>query len=285
MVVNRSPPKSAEKQQDTNSHLQTKENARDSKRLRSEMEDEAADDTFEPTMKELFHAIMKNNAAIKKSSDEQLSKFEEMRNEVNSKIDNANARIDVIATDVEKINDDVDILKSKLNDLDQDKFLDFMDITGISESVAKQFKSEAIALAHEIIKGYKINYDRSIIKRAYIREIKLLNKFVLVVVFSDYDEKMKIIKSKRDLNDPGTIFFDHSMTPSTRKLLMTAKRRVKEIGARSAFLSRGRVFVAPNETSKIRINTFDDIKALKAVKPATESPIAMTVDQQSNLMD
>lgn len=101
-----------------------------------------------------------------------------------------------------------------------------------------------------------------------------------MIVFSDYDEKMKIIKSKRESKDAKNIYFDHAMTPSTRKLLMTAKRRVKEIGAKSAFLSRGRVFVAHDETSKIRINTFDDIKALKS---ASDKPTPMTIDQQVNL--
>lgn len=276
MVVKRSPNKSTEKQQDVN------DNPSANKRLRSEMEDDVADSAPEPTMKELFQAILNNKAEIKKTSHEQLSKFEEMKNEVNAKIDNANSRIDVIATDVEKLNDDVDILKWKFNDLEQEKLLHYMDITGIDESTAKQYKSDAVSLAHAIFKSFKILYDHSIVQRAYIREIKALKKFILVVVFSDYDEKMKIIKLKRESNDPRKIYFDHSMTPSNRKLLMAAKRRVKEIGAKSAFLSRGRVFVAPDEANKIRINTFADIKALK---PMVEPSTAMTIDQQVDLMD
>lgn len=236
-------------------------------------EDTSSEIEAEPTLKELFKAILNNNADIKKSRDEQLTKFEEMKNEVNSKIANTNARIDVIATDVDKITDDVNSLKIKFNELEQDKLANYMDVTGIDDATINKNKSDALKLTHDIFKSFKFVYDHSVVSRAYIREIRSLKKFVLVVIFTSYDEKMKIMKLKREVKVHRNIFFDHSMTPATRKIFVSAKQRAKTIGAKSTFLGHGRVFIYFDENKKIKVNSVDDVAAIQQLTTIASTPM------------
>lgn len=59
------------------------------------------------------------------------------------------------------------------------------------------------------------------------------------------------------------IYFDHQLTPLTRALLMEAKKTAKAIGAKSAYIRSGRVVIAKDDTTNIKVDTYEDLVKLQ----------------------
>lgn len=72
-----------------------------------------------------------------------------------------------------------------------------------------------------------------------------------------------VMKKKREANDTRQIYFDHQLTPYTRAQFMEARKTAKIIGAKSAFVGNGQIFIAKDDTTKLKISTFEDCLKLK----------------------
>lgn len=218
------------------------------------------------TVNELFEAILSNKNEIKeeiiKSKDEQVSSFNQLRNDVNEKIEAVSEKMDVIEARVCKSEQSIDDIKTKLNDIDQDKLATSMDITGISADDAKKNIKDPKTFAQSVISSFNITLDPNTIQRAYFREIKVRAMFILVVIFSSLEQKIDVMKRKREIKTNAGIYFDHSMTPHTRNLFMSARKFAKEKGLKSAFLSRGKVFISLDDNNKFKINSLEDLKKI-----------------------
>lgn len=78
----------------------------------------------------MFEAIALNNADIKLSNETQIKKMDELHIDINKKFNRSNNRVKKMETKVDKTSNDVNYLKRKINEIDQEQLATHMEITG-----------------------------------------------------------------------------------------------------------------------------------------------------------
>lgn len=197
----------------------------------------------------------------------QIDEITDLRTDLNNKLGTFEKDLTKTKTRVDKNTNDIDYLKRRMNEVDQDKLASHMEISGLKPEEIQQHKEDLKTLVLKTLKAYNARIDPDEIARVYVREVKMQAavKSLLVVIFKNIDTKMNVMKKKKDSKTANTvIYFDHCLTAYTRALFMQARKSMKEIGGKTAFVSNGRVFIVLNDTEKPkRINSFEEIENIK----------------------
>lgn len=217
------------------------------------------------TVSDLAKIMMDFRAEVKTSSDKQLDEIHDLRTDVNKKFDSIEKDMTTTKSLVKKNTTDIDYLKRRINQADQDKLAAHMEITGIDKKIIENAKQDLKKLTIDVITSFKIPIDPMAINHVYTKEIKKPNfsKHVIIVVFSSVEQKVVVMQKKREATETRQIYFDHQLTPLTRALLMEAKKTAKAIGAKSAYIRSGRVVIAKDDTTKVKVDTFEDLVKLQ----------------------
>lgn len=221
------------------------------------------------TLDDLFNAIQRSNGDLKseliKSREDQLAKLDELRVNVSSEVKNVKDKVDNLATKVEKTSSDVNFLKRQMNEIKQTELACHMEISGVEADLISTNRQNLKKLICEVFQSFNITIDQNTIVKAYDREVKMkaATKRIIVVIFSSNESKALIMKKKREAKNNKGIFFDHSLTPYTRAVLMEAKKVAREMKEKSAFVSNGKVFIATNDGKTTRVNSIEDCSSFK----------------------
>lgn len=212
----------------------------------------------EGTMMDMLKKIRRDTKAI--------------RNDINDRFAESNAKFDIIDAKIDSVVDNVSILQTQMNEVQQEKLSQYMDVTGLSEDEVQLCQNDARACLSNIMLNFGINLNPQSVRTAFLRETKSFHKFVLTVVFSTLDDKISVMKKKREYKGGSSIYFNHAMTPATRKLLNAARQKAKDLGT-SAFLRSGKVFIAGADSKLHRILNESDLA--KFVSHAADQSLLM----------
>ena len=195
--------------------------------------------------------------AVQASREENFKGFAE----VGEKFATMSNKVDEIEIVSKRTADDVKIMQSRINDIEQEKFSAHMDIVGIDAELAARMRENTFELTKQIFDTLKINFNPQAIRKAFLRQITRANQtvFVLVLEFISVEEKLKIKQQKKLMKDARGTFFEDSMTPIIRDIYLAARRTAKSGGVRMAYLKRGRVFVTMHNGTEMRIHCKDDL--------------------------
>lgn len=206
------------------------------------------------------------NEEIIRLLDEHLSRVSELvKNEVLKiheeflKLKNKNSEDTKSLNDVNSSHAD---LSMRLNQLEQEKLVNRIEISGLNPSILNSQKP-AFDIASQVLKVYGI----SNFEYAYKRQIRTESgqKSLLIVSFGSYSEKMLALNKKRTI-DKGkncTVFFNHTLTRFNRNLYMEARKLSKSINM-TTIISHGRIFIRGlNEKFGTRIMSQSDLNSIR----------------------
>lgn len=139
-----------------------------------------------------------------------------------------------------------------------------MDISGFSSNLIIPSKSLK-EIVSEIFNGHKISHDVENILDVQKKEFAE-NKFILIVTFKSYEEKMRIMKLKRDFHKKKkfSIRFNHTLTSTNRLLFMQAKNLCINLKHLRVYITHGRIFMNKlNVTQGVEIKSVEDLKIIE----------------------
>lgn len=174
--------------------------------------------------------------------------------------DKLSADTQLLAAQLKNVTDSQSSLINAVNNLSQANLNNSIDITGLNQITPGLTPHQT---AIQVLRSFNINYD-SQITDVIIRDITVdeITKPLIMVTFSSYDVKMKVMNAKRNFEKPNktiAIYFNHSLTPANRKLFLDA-RRVGKNHNLTAGISRGRIYLRKqNEQRGVPIRTADDL--------------------------
>lgn len=158
-------------------------------------------------------------------------------------------------------------LKNKLmskteNEEQQERLRNCMDISGLPSNIFDSSNLKEIASG--VLNDHKIPHDTENILNVEKTEISE-NKFILVVTFKSYEEKMRIMKLKRDFhkNKKFKIYFNHTLTSTNRVLFMQAKHLSSRFNLR-VNITHGQIFISKsNGTQAVQIKSIEDLERIE----------------------
>ncbi|CRK98448.1 CLUMA_CG011805, isoform A [Clunio marinus] len=227
------------------------------KRSRSETGSDKDSENDEASMMDVLKAIKRDTSGIEKNKEE----IQKIRQDLEVKFGNMDEKINNVSSKVDHVDEELKILR---NEVEQNKLLNYMDITGVEKSLAETHDNNLKAFVIKILIDHNINGESSSITRVYKRLIKGGSAVVIVAIFKSFEDKLAVMKKKRESKTKSNIYFDHSMTVETRKLFMTAKRTSKDIGGK-IFMISGKIFAInqfytnPNEVANDKGNIEKDL--------------------------
>jgi hypothetical protein len=203
--------------------------------------------------------------AIKTAADLQMKKFDELNAAVTTQFVRVNEDIAEVKDRMNQHDMDIEFLRRRVNDIEQDKFAAHMEITGVEKATIEQRQHDLKVFARETIASFGIPFDPTAVQHAFVRNIEKLNKSIIIVVLKSFEEKAHVMRAKRESKDKRPIFFDHRLTHANRVLFSAARKAAKESGGK-AYVNRGRIFVA-KENNKFRVASSNDIETYKSSLP------------------
>ena len=154
-----------------------------------------------------------------------------------------------------------------MNDLQQDKLNCHLEISGMPASLETSIENPKV-IAEKVLSSYNIPVAQTNIIRAYKRVVNINKKptTILTAVFPNYEEKLKVMKMKRESIKEGTIYFNHALTQTNRKLYVQAKKLCQNSNF-YAFISNGRIYIKKEgESQGLKIGSAEDIKQFIRIK-------------------
>jgi hypothetical protein len=152
--------------------------------------------------------------------------------------------------------------KAAINMLFQCKLQNKIDIVGANLDMSLQ-GTELIAEVKQLVESFGIAINNQDIKHAYQRQIKKTGALVVVVEFINLDTKIRVLKDKRQANNDRKIYFDNSLTPQNRYLMIKAREVAKERNFR-VFMNGDQIHVKKDDQTKLVINDDCDIETIKS---------------------
>lgn len=212
---------------------------------------------------------------VQRKIDDVEQKVDEMRGKITQQIDHLHEKLAATNDQVSKNSDDVTNINWKLNELEQMNLAARMDITGVEEEqVTGDIKSVAIS----IIRNCGITtIEPADIVAAFARKPKGYDNPIITAIFASAERKSEIMRSKLANKTPTTIYFGHTMTPATRIIFRRAKIMAKHVGAKTVYVSSGKVVVAFDGGRKIWISSADiagyelPLPERREVEPVTDT--------------
>lgn len=217
-----------------------------------------------------------------------------MLNGLETKIDSVMSAVDEDRRTTQRISTNVDRLivssndmQAKINQLEQEKFNNSMEISGLSLNYFAPNVSLR-KLTHDIFMSYNIQFNIDGLVRVYAREIKVNNEVrkLLVITFANYDEKLHVMKLKRqnEKEKPVKIFFSHVLTQQNRSLFMRARQVAKSLNIKQVYVAYGRIYMKNDEDRRgSLIKSHEDIDVIENSKrlPLHNQP-PVPLSQQNN---
>lgn len=231
--------------------------------------------------------------AIDAASSLQLGKIGQLESKVDGKFNEIHDQIDTISSNIKGVNDKVDsvqgdvaLLNSRLNDLEQEKLSNILEIVGASDKELESCNGNYRALVAAIFKLFNIPHNDTKIEHVRLREVVSIKKKIIVVVFKSFTDKIEAIIAKRQSTVSEPIFFDHAMTPTTRFLFLQARRIAKDARVKGPIISAGRILITLRDGTRRKISQQADIDALRDCMPAatllSNNMMQPTTSSQSN---
>lgn len=162
---------------------------------------------------------------------------------------------------IDTLNSAQDNFSTRLNDLEQEKLNNRIEISGINSTTMNSQKS-AEEIASQVLSIYNVKNFKSAYKRQITVKSQRIN--LLIVTFDTYEDKMQALDNKRtaDVGKKCTVYFNHSLTGFNRSLYMHARIVAKSLNLKTA-ISYGRIFIRKPEVkfgTRIRsVKDLDDI--------------------------
>ena len=159
------------------------------------------------------------------------------------------------------------INKKLINSIMQDKLANCMEIHGISNNAIESSRDLKL-LTVEIISSFNIAIDSNEIERVTTREIKkgandtANSRTLLMVHFKEFESKLRIMRTKRNIKDNRNIYFNAAMTSTHKYLMMSARRIVKNVGLK-VFFKSSKVNVEKADKQLISIECDNDLLNLE----------------------
>ena len=263
MLGGRSPQKTAKTQtlkENDNFPIFTPTSSNRSKRTKSEISplEEQECHKFTLIMEAIEKSHKENTHSFKKISEAQQTlnkKIENIEAIVCDKLEKAEKDIVQLSTTADKHENSIEILRRQMNDIEQTKLENHMEIVGVSkEEIIKNRKICDLAVA--IISRFeKLNH--SMIQGAFTRTISTDTTNV-VVIFKDPETKARVMKKKKEAKDTS-VYFNDRLTSLTRALYQKSRQAAKEKGAKRAIVMNGKVFIINNDDSRMKIRWFNDL--------------------------
>jgi hypothetical protein len=224
------------------------------------------------TVAKLFQAINDTKTSVKESAKDQMVKLDEVCHNISSRFVEVETAVTKVSEKVDKHEKDIEYLKRHANDIDQEKFSSHMEIVGIPKSEIDAHLNDMKSFVAETITSFGIQFDPSVILQAFPRTVEKTKMHFIVVILSTIEAKIFIMKKKRESQDPRKIFFGHRLTPLNRAIFTKSRQAAKQIGG-SAFIHRGRIFVARGEEKRriCSMNEADTISSLFPIPPTSGS--------------
>jgi hypothetical protein len=167
-----------------------------------------------------------------------------------------------------------DEVKIPENEEQQEKLKNCIDISGFDKKLLNSTKSLK-EVASDILNDHKISHDISSILDVQ----KHQTKSILTVTFSSYDEKMRIMKLKKDFHKTKKFaIFHHTLTHTNKVLLGEAKKICSRMKLRVNII-HGKIIVHNRKgNSQVQIKSADDLKRIleneglrKAAEPSSST--------------
>ena len=183
-------------------------------------------------------------------------------------------RIEKIEEENKQLREKVDLLFAEQenilkqnNEIQQEKLNCIMEISGMSTTHENSIESPEI-VAEKVLNSCSIPVDSSKIVRAYKRVVNINNKptKILSVVFSNYREKLRIMKMKRENIKEGNLFFNHALSHTNRTLYVQAKKFCQN-SKFYVFISNGKIYIKKEgESEGLKIGSTEDLKQFIRMK-------------------
>lgn len=205
-------------------------------------------ETFESSQK----TVLEEFALLASSFGEKISKVEE--------------NVVRLSENVSKHEKSLEIIRRQMNDMEQLKFENHIEIIGVSISEILANPNEIPNLATSVITKFVSDFDRSTIKNAFTRNIRSSGAPVIIVEFKDTDSKLNVMKKKKEA-PVDTIFFNDRLSTLTRALFQKTRQVVKDIGAKRAIVNHGKISIIMQDDSQFKIRWFDDLNKYAQPNP------------------
>lgn len=242
--------------------------------------DEVTNDDIYNLIVNLQSSIKEQNAEMKKQIDETKEHIGRQIEVTNEKIENMEMNVQDLGSKVNdfdiKLNGVTKVAERNeklLNTLMQARLENLIEICGVNSSVINQC-NDLKQLVISVIKSFGIPIKEEDIARVTKREINARdenstasNKHILVVTFNNFSTKIEVMKQKSKCKDDRGIFFNISLTPSNRFLMMNARKLTKNKKLK-VYFSGGKVRVKKRDGTEIII---EDAKQLGDLQQYVDS--------------
>jgi len=196
-------------------------------------------------------------------------KIDDRFNELQGVMEKTSKKIQDIEVKVDENDRRIDQNTKAINLLNQKELQNKMDIVGAKwsrEMKKDNIKEEVL----KIIRQYKINIDDTAIKSAFMRKNGSTGMQVMVVEFSDFETKLKVMKEKRLSKTRDGIFFDNSLTPMNGKLMGAARKIAREMKFK-AYLNNNRIHIRKSDDKVKWIECEADLEDVKSWIPNNDA--------------
>ena len=231
----------------------------------------------EPSMQDLMNELKANKvetmgvrndiAVLRGDVTQQINGLKSSLNAVTTKVNNLSTKVTGLDARIDTVAKIASENRKMISSYKQDKLEKRMEIEGVMSDVIDK-TNDYKKLAIDIIESFGINIDQNEIEHVFKKEIKLKNKVkgsdmkkILIVIFSNINTKIRVMKEKRDTKTESSIYFNQSLTVINRSLIHKAKtivgRKLK------VYFARGCVRVQKKDKSEIIVDEeskLDDVQ-------------------------
>lgn len=175
-----------------------------------------------------------------------------------------------------------DHMTRRLNDLEQDRIKNFMEITGVRAELISN-GTPLKDLIYSLFASYSIHCEPGDIDRSFVRYIQRSGEKtpIITIVFANYQMKLHVMKTKKD-NDcanASKIYFSHALTPHKRSLFAKARELGRELNIRYVFIADGHIFMKDENAAKgVCIKSIEDLENLKKNRKAIPTAAARNLN-------
>lgn len=263
---------------DDNEHLKRKRKineTNDDTRINEfeEEPDEVSNKHLSDQLKNLFDLIAITSrthsdeiSTVKNELAQKIETISEKVNQIESDVGSLHSKVHNIDNKVNEVSKIAQMNKKLINNMLQDNLSKCMDIDGVEKNVIDK-ATDLKVLALEIIRSFKIKINAEDIDRVSKKEIRKDEdgsskmKCMLMVFFKEFETKIRILRSKRSIDDNREIYFNATLTPTNRYYMMQARKKAKKAGLK-VFFSSGRVNVQKSNKEILTIETENDLISL-----------------------
>lgn len=238
-----------------------------------EESDEISNKHLSDQLKNLFELIASTSrthsdeiSTVKIELSKKIETISDKVNQIESDVGSLHSKVHNIDSKVNEVSKIAQMNKKLVNNMLQDNLSKCMDIDGVDKNVIEK-ATDLKALALEVISSFKIKIDAEDIDRVSKKEIRkdedgsFKMKCMLMVFFKEFETKLRILRSKRSVDDNREIFFNATLTPINRYFMMQARKKAKKAGLK-VFFSSGRINVQKLNKEILTIETENDLIAL-----------------------